>query len=311
MAPFTHRSNALDVFMPVVNNDFLNDDFLHTIESLPKEEDISVPLPEAISQDEYFAHLDGLIRDIHSGILRKAIISRVFYEKKPQDFHPVDFFERLSDAFPATFVHLSQHPESGVWAGATPELLLKKRDHQLSIMALAGTQARKEDHNYEWRNKEMEEHLMVGEHIEETFRRFDCTLTIKDGPHTIESGRVAHLSTDYAFEEKNGLPLQQFLSELHPTPAVGGLPVDSGVDAILKHEGYDRRYYCGFIGETDFDQTADLYINLRCVQIGKENIAVYVGGGITAASDPQEEWQETVMKSKTMLENIKPVVALH
>lgn len=311
MAPFTHRSNALDVFMPVVNDDFLNDDFLRTIESIPENEKISVPLPEAISKEQYFRSLNGLLSDIHSGILSKAIISRVFYESKPEDFHPVDFFLRLSETFPATFVHLSQHPESGIWAGATPELLLKKRDHQLSIMALAGTQARNENHSYEWRNKEMEEHLMVGQHIEEVFRAFNCTLAVKEGPHTIESGRVAHLSTDYIFEETNDLPLQQFLSVLHPTPAVGGLPAESGVDAILKHEGYDRRYYCGFIGETDFEKSADLYINLRCVQIGNDDIAVYVGGGITSASDPQEEWQETVMKSKTMLENIKPVVALH
>ncbi|HUN02359.1 MAG TPA: chorismate-binding protein, partial [Niabella sp.] len=50
----------------------------------------------------------------------------------------------------------------------------------------------------------------------------------------------------------------------------------------------------------------DLYINLRCMQVGKDKIAIYTGGGITAASDAEEEWQETILKSKTVAEKINP-----
>ena len=38
------------------------------------------------------------------------------------------------------------------------------------------------------------------------------------------------------------------VEELHPTPAVGGLPKAAAVDYILKQEGYDRSYYTGYLG---------------------------------------------------------------
>jgi len=157
----------------------------------------------------------------------------------------------------------------------------------------------------------MEEHRMLWAHTEKVFEANGCRLLKREGPNTIASGQVAHLSTDYIFEETSDVNIRKLLMELHTTPAVGGLPVDKGIDCILEHEGYDRKYYCGFIGQTDFLHTADFFVNLRCMQIANTHIAIYVGGGITAASDPQEEWQETIMKSKTMVEKIQPVKELN
>lgn len=311
IAPFTHQSKADNIFLAVVKNEFLNETFLKQLETFPLEEKCFVSLPPATSKDEYFNRLDGLLKDIHSGAIKKAILSRVLYVEKPIDFKPLDCFIELSEGYPETFVHLSFHTKSGIWMGATPEMLLKKRQAEFSIMALAGTQARRNDKNYYWRDKEMEEHKMVGDHIEQVFKNFACTLLSKTGPHTFESARVAHLNTNYVFKENTIIPLKEFLTVLHPTPAVGGLPVAKGVESILKHEGYDRRYYCGFIGETDFSDSSDLYINLRCMQIGKQQIAIYVGGGITSNSVPEEEWEETVLKSKTMAEKINPFKKLY
>lgn len=311
MAPFTPRSEAKNIFLSVIRNEFLNEAFLLQMQALPAQEGFSVGLPAETSKEEYFMRLKALLKDIHSNRIQKAILSREFNINKPEGFDPLDCFECLAGDYPQTFVHFSHHPKSGMWMGATPELLLKKRDSELSIMALAGTQARKNGETYRWREKEKEEHAMVGQHIEAVFEKYGCTLIKKNGPEVIESGRVAHLKTDYLYQDNAGIVIKEFLAELHPTPAVGGLPVDTGVDCILEHEGYDRRYYCGFIGETDFSKRADLYINLRCMQIGEEKIAIYVGGGITAASDPQEEWDETILKSKTMIEKIIPVKELY
>ena len=44
----------------------------------------------------------------------------------------------------------------------------------------------------------------------------------------------------------------------------------------------------------------ELFVNLRCMQLVKDQALIYVGGGITAGSDPENEWDETVLKSKTM-----------
>ncbi|MBW7890021.1 MAG: chorismate-binding protein [Chitinophagaceae bacterium] len=305
VAPFCQFSAAHDIYLAVLNQSFLTEDFLKEIDAVAEQAPFAdLPLPIEKSKQDYYDRIHAFLKDIRSGKLEKAILSRVFYENKPEDFDVPGCFLRLAESYPQTFVHLLVHPESGVWLGATPELLMRKRNEEIATMALAGTQKRKQMSEYEWRIKEREEHLMVGGHIEKIFSEYNCTLQKAEGPHYCEAGGVVHLQTDYLFKANPNLDLRSFLMVLHPTPAVGGLPADKGIECILEHEGYDRRYYCGFLGETDFKTSADLYINLRNMQVGKDKIVIFVGGGITSASDPDEEWLETVMKSKTMVEKI-------
>lgn len=305
--PFVKQSAAKEIQLGVVKKKFLNEDFVAKLYSFPDQKPQWASLPQQTSREDYFERIKLFLDDIRAGKLQKAILSRVLMIEKPADFDPFGIFKRLCQSYPNTFVHLLYHPEAGMWTGATPELLLEKQNGNYFTMALAGTQPCINSEKYHWRKKEMEEHTMVGEHIEEVFKNHSCNMIEKNGPKTIESGKVAHLQTDYVFKEKNKIDLHKILNELHPTPAVGGLPVDKGVECILQHEGYDRRYYCGYVGETDFANMARLFINLRCMQIGENHIAVYCGGGITAASDPTEEWNETIQKSLTMVEKISPV----
>jgi len=308
-APFYSVSDNEDIFLSVIDEHELSESFIQYIQDLPEQKPIEVGLPDETAKEQYFRQIEAFLSEIKSGRLDKAVLSRVLYQEKPLDFNAVDFFLTLAAAYTNTFVHLSQHPKSGIWVGATPELLVKKSSKEMYIMALAGTQARQSaGTKYTWRPKELEEHLMVNKHIEQVLEKYNYSILTKDELHTVESASVAHLRTDFVFKENQTIDLKSLLKELHPTPSVGGLPVKNGIECILKHEGYNRSYYCGFLGETDFENTANLYINLRCLQVGKNHLAIYVGGGITAASNPDEEWEETILKSKTMTEKIQPEI---
>lgn len=307
ISPFHEDSLEKELQLAVVNNDFLTNDFLQHIEKVVVGKDFpEIQLPPETTKKEYFQKLKAYLQEIHSGKIEKAILSRVIYEDKPKDFNLFDCFLRLSASYPETLSYLLVTPQSGIWMGATPELLLEKRQNLYAVMALAGTQPRNESGKYFWREKETVEHLMVGRHIQSVFKNNGFILIKKSPLTTKETGKVAHLKTDYLFEDIHKMKLELLLKDLHPTPAIGGLPVNNALACILEHEGYDRRYYSGIIGQTDFSSTADLYINLRCMQVGKDKIAIYTGGGITAASDAEEEWQETILKSKTVAEKINP-----
>jgi isochorismate synthase len=41
-------------------------------------------------------------------------------------------------------------------------------------------------------------------------------------------------------------------------------------------------------------------VNIRCMQVVDDCALLYVGGGITADSDPELEWEETVKKSQIL-----------
>ena len=69
---------------------------------------------------------------------------------------------------------------------------------------------------------------------------------------------------------------------------------------IVKNEGYDREFYTGFLGELNVDGQTNLFVNLRCMKVENNLVHIFVGGGITIDSNVEDEWQETVEKSKVV-----------
>jgi len=78
------------------------------------------------------------------------------------------------------------------------------------------------------------------------------------------------------------------------------LPKTVAATFILENEGYNRLYYSGYLGELNRDESTSLFVNLRCMQLDDKLVSIYVGGGITAESIPENEWKETVSKAEVM-----------
>ena len=94
--------------------------------------------------------------------------------------------------------------------------------------------------------------------------------------------------------------LKELLKTLHPTPAVCGLPKQASKDFILQNENYARSFYTGFLGEMNVNEKTELFVNLRCAEIQGDEVVIYVGGGVTADSNAQKEWEETYAKTQTI-----------
>ena len=150
---------------------------------------------------------------------------------------------------------------------------------------------------------------MVTEHIQKELSGIDLQV---GETHTIKAGGLLHLRTDLHGELNNDISLSEVIRKLHPTAAVCGLPRQEAKTFLLDQEAYEREYYTGFLGELRLPDESSvkkekpcrslLFVNLRCMKIlPQSNMALlYVGGGITASSDPEKEWEETVAKSLTM-----------
>jgi isochorismate synthase len=150
---------------------------------------------------------------------------------------------------------------------------------------------------------------MVSDYVRAFFRRAGVERLSESGPHTVAAANVVHLQTLFRVEvaEEERLALaNRVLDELHPTSAVCGMPKHQALEFILAHEGYDRQFYSGFLGPVHMEGRSSLFVNLRCMQLAADYASLYVGGGITAESDPASEWRETEMKAETMLSVLKP-----
>ena len=94
---------------------------------------------------------------------------------------------------------------------------------------------------------------------------------------------------------------------MHPTPAVCGWPAAEALDLIRVTEEYPRSFYSGYLGPVNMERKTSLFVNLRCMQVGEQEAALYAGGGITINSVPEAEWEETTIKSRTLLAEIEKI----
>ncbi|MFN3917783.1 MAG: chorismate-binding protein [Flavobacteriales bacterium] len=230
----------------------------------------------------------------------KAKLNKVILSRKKQviqeNFHPLDFFYKLEKFYKSAFVYLCYTPQYGCWAGATPEHLLEVKSGKAKTVSLAGTQP---SDAYFWSDKERDEQEWVSVYIRDVLQKRGLSF-IETGPETIQAGKIAHLKSVFEFELPAGevFPLAK---ALHPTPAVCGLPKETALRFIQEYEGYDRQLYTGYLGPFSTENTS-LFVNLRCARLFDDGLELFVGGGITAASEPHKEWEETELKSKTLLD---------
>lgn len=240
------------------------------------------------------------INFIKTDTAQKVVISRKKIVQNPLE-NPLKIaliYTRLINTYPDAMAYIWHHPEIGIWMGATPEMLVRFENNSFFTMALAGTQLYNEHLN--WQEKEKTEQAFVTQYIEKQLRIYSKTLYI-GRPFTKKAGHLAHICTEISGKLNPEFTLEHLVNALHPTPAVCGTPKDKAKQFILQHEGYDRKFYTGFLGELNISNSSDLYVNLRCMEIEGEKVNLYIGGGITKDSDPEKEWEETVTKSNVLL----------
>lgn len=234
------------------------------------------------------------IEAISSEQLKKVVLSRcetVLVEHKIG----IDLYAQLIQ-HSNNYVYYFYHPKVGEWLGATPEILLQIHNNQLTTMSLAGTKTE----NDVWTAKEFEEQQLVTNFIVDSLNGVATKIQLSE-VETVVSGNIQHLRTLVtASLTSNSTILKTLLKNLHPTPAVCGVPKNASKNFILNNENYDRAYYTGFLGELNSLNTTNLFVNLRCMQLKKGCAFIYAGGGITKNSIPLKEWEETVKKMKAM-----------
>lgn len=218
-------------------------------------------------------------------------------------------FEYLCKSYQDAFVFMFYTPATGVWFGASPELLLHKSERGYKTMALAGT--RPVGHDATWDLKNREEQSMVTSFISSVLSKYFEIVDVGK-TFTKVAGCVEHICTEiYATNPLSALASQsneffrEVLCDLSPTPALCGSDRLLAFGFIDKFEKFDRELYGGFCGPNNINGVSALYVNLRSAKCSDTEVALFAGGGITSLSDPEQEWEETEYKLKTIITKIK------
>jgi len=251
-----------------------------------------------ITREKHVKNVTLLVEEMKKGPIKKAVLSRVKkIETQPKGLP--ELFLELSKKYPNAFVYLCQLPNGQIWCGASPETLAKYEEGQFSTMALAGTQslADRNPQEVKWEQKELDEQKWVQDYIKAAFHKKALPFS-SSKTYTSAAGHLAHIRTDFTGRADADIA-RELIQELHPTPAICGTPTPASKELILKTEVHDRIYYSGFIGLYAPLQF-ELFVNLRCMRMDPEAYYLYVGGGITVDSHPEDEYLETENKAEVL-----------
>lgn len=250
-------------------------------------------------RQKHLRSVQKAVNYINNSSLEKVVLAREI--KAHINANPLDIYSKLNKTYPKAFTYCFYHPQIGLWLGASPELLVSVKNQEFKTVSLAGT--RWAELSAQWGSKELEEQQLVTRYIDRKLRDLDLTFDCSD-VETVQAGKLLHLKQEFNGKLKAS-GLIDLIKALHPTPAVCGLPAILAQEYLKENEDLDRSFYAGFMGPVQQnDSTGGVYsylgVNIRSMKIENQIANLYVGGGITADSNPELEWEETVKKSMTL-----------
>jgi len=267
----------------------------HSVESHPSTAHWREEVAEAITA-------------IHEGSLRKVVLSRSVIVRAEGATDPFDLVHHLRETHPQCY-SFGFRVGGSVFVGASPELLLSKRDDRIRVNPLAGSARRGEGEADDRAvgeallasEKDREEHAFVVDDVVGRLAPFSRSLEVPLVPSLRRMATVQHLSTRIDGTLREGVGPFRLLATLHPTPAVGGTPRAEARAFIDKVEGIDRGWYSGGVGWVSPDGSAEVALSLRCGLVSDTTARLYAGAGIVADSDPEAELDETRLKFRPLL----------
>jgi isochorismate synthase len=259
-----------------------------------------------MEKEEFISLIGEAIREIGELQLQKIVPSRIDVIDIDSKFEVIAAFDMLCAANPGALVSFVTTPASGSWIGATPEMLVTVENNIFRTVALAGTQRYEAGQNLRavaWTQKDIEEQALVERYIISCFKMIRLREYEEHGPKTVVAGSLLHLKSEFKVDmQATDFPQlgTVMLKLLHPTSAVCGSPLPAALRFLKRYEKYERQFYTGYLGPVNVNGEVHLYVNLRCAQLIEGKAVLYAGAGITADSNPEQEWEETEIKMQTL-----------
>ncbi len=194
--------------------------------------------------------------------------------------------------------------------GASPEILVRLRDGQVTIRPIAGTRKRgtteEEDRALEADlladQKELAEHLMLLDLGRNDVGRVAKMGTVRPTEKFIieRYSHVMHIVSNVVGEIREGEDALSALLAGLPAGTVSGAPKVRAMEIIDELEPEKRGVYGGGVGYFAANGEMDFCIALRTAVLKDETLYIQAGGGVVYDSDPEAEYQESVNKSNAL-----------
>jgi len=195
--------------------------------------------------------------------------------------------------------------------GASPELLVRVEDGEVTIHPIAGTRPRGADTQsdlqleHELRNdpKERAEHVMLVDLARNDVGRVSVpgSVQVSQFMEVERYSHVMHLVSNVTGRLHEDVSSYDALRAGFPAGTVSGAPKIRAMEIISELEGEQRGVYAGAVGYFSHSGNLDTAIALRTMVMMNGHAYIQAGGGIVADSDPGAEYQESMNKARALL----------
>ncbi len=244
---------------------------------------------------------------IEQGHLDKVVLAHAVDVRSPLPFHPIDCLQNLRGQYPDCYLFALNQGHGKFFLGASPERLVSLQKGYLCTDALAGSAPRGstpcEDaqlaNQLLHSQKEIHEHEVVRDFITHQLRQLQ--LSPRSFPLRLRQlTNIQHLHTPIQARAA-AVPLLDVVAQLHPTPAVAGMPRAIACEQIRQHEAFERGHYAAPIGWVDHQGNGEFAVGIRSALVNGCNARLFAGAGIVAGSTPEQELAEVQLKLQALL----------
>ncbi|MFN4060408.1 MAG: anthranilate synthase component I [Paracoccus hibiscisoli] len=194
--------------------------------------------------------------------------------------------------------------------GASPEILVRLRDGEVTIRPIAGTRPRGADEAEDRAleadllsdQKELAEHLMLLDLGRNDVGRVARPGTVRPTEQFVieRYSHVMHIVSNVVGELREGEDALSALLAGMPAGTVSGAPKVRAMEIIDELEPEKRGVYGGAVGYFAANGEMDMCIALRTAVVKDKALYIQAGGGVVYDSDPEAEFEETVNKSRAL-----------
>ncbi len=286
---------------------------------------ISGPAPETSA---FYGNADGFLSDFDPDHYRETIQTireyiasgHVYQVNMSQRFKtgfkgdPFALFRTLFQKNPAPFFAFINAGDHQI-ISTSPERFIQRIHDRVETRPIKGTRPRGKDplSDQQFRSSLMEsekddaELSMIVDLLRNDLGKVCAAGTVRIKSHKrLETYQnVHHLVSIVDGKLLNGNDSVDFIKAVFPGGSITGCPKIRSMEIIDELEPVRRHVYTGAIGYISFHDTLDLSIAIRTATLFNHHLYFSAGGGIVYDSIPQDEYEETLHKGRTLMEVFK------
>lgn len=279
-------------------------------ERLNQKSQVKLPLDveSNMTREQYHEAVKKAVAYTYEGDIFQVVPSQRF--SVDFDVPSFELYRSLRNINPSPFMF---HVALGDFQliGASPEILVRVRDNEVTVRPIAGTRKRGKNDAEDQAlaaelladQKERAEHLMLLDLGRNDIGRVAEFGSVKVTDKFIieKYSHVMHIVSNVTGELREDLDVLDALFAGFPAGTVSGAPKVRAMEIIDELEVSRRGFYAGGVGYLSGNGMLDTCIALRTSLLKDGKLYVQAGGGVVADSDPEFEYQETVNKSMGLI----------